>query len=116
MTWPPRPPTPPHLRRYGWLRLYSDFPMHAKWRVIANAAGVPVHEVVAVAVTILCKANVGRPRGSLAEFSILECAAALDVPPEDAARIYAAMEGHGWIDQDYLVTWDERQPDREDPT
>jgi hypothetical protein len=116
MTWLPRPPTPPHLRRYGWLRLYSDFASHAKWRAIALGAGVPVYEVVAVAITIICKANVGRPRGSLAEFSVIECAAGLDLPVEHVARIYAAMEAHGWIDQDYLVTWDERQPDKEDPT
>jgi hypothetical protein len=38
------------------------------------------------------------------------------LPVENVARIYAALEEVGWIDQEYLVTWDERQPDKEDPT
>lgn len=114
--WRKPPPTPPHLRRYGWLRLYSDFPAHPKWRVIAIKTALPVHQVLAVATVLLCKANVGQPRGSLADFSPLECGAALDMPAENVARIYAAAEELGWIDQDFLVKWDERQPDREDPT
>jgi hypothetical protein len=110
------PNRPQHLRRYGWLRLYSDFPTHPKWRAIALQAAVPVAEVVAIATMMLCKANIGRPRGSLADFSVFECAAALDIEPERVARAYAALEDRGWIDQEYLATWDERQPDREDPT
>lgn len=118
MWGPPAPKrlTPPHLRRYGWVRLYNDFPSHSKWRLIAFIAGVPVHQVIAVTTVMLCKASVGTPRGSLAEFSVLECAAALDVPEDHVTRIYAALEKQGWIDQEYLVTWDERQPDREDTT
>ena len=110
------PLRPQHLRRYGWFRLYSDFCIHPKWRAIAIQTGVPVAEVIAVAASILCKANIGRPRGSLAEFSVFECAAALDMDAEHVARVYAALEDRGWIDQDYVVTWDERQPDKEDPT
>jgi hypothetical protein len=84
--------------------------------VIAIQTELPVHEIQAVAIALLCKANGARPRGSLAEFSPLECAAALDLPAEHVIRIYAAFEESGWIDQDYLTTWDDRQPDKEDPT
>jgi hypothetical protein len=43
-------------------------------------------------------------------------AAALDIPANNVARVYAALEEIGWIDQQYLSNWDERQPDKEDPT
>lgn len=117
MTWQP-PPLPPRQRhrRYPWCRLYNDLPFHPKWRVIANETALPVHEVVVVVTALLCKANGAQPRGSLAEFSPRECAAALELPSEHVAAIYAALEDIGWIDQDYLATWDDRQPDREDRT
>lgn len=115
---PARPPRPRAAapRRYGWLRLYSDFPTHPKWRVIARKTGVPVAHVLSIATTLLCKANVAQVRGSLVDFSVLECAAGLDLPIEHVDLTYAAMEELGWIERQYLVTWDERQPDREDPT
>ncbi len=105
-----------HLKRYGWLRLFDNFPAHPKWRVVARRIELPVNQVVSIALVLLCAANRGRPRGSVAEFSVDEAAAALDLPVENVARIYAALEEVGWIDQEYLVTWDERQPDKEDPT
>jgi len=111
-----RPLAPPHLTRYPWYRTYNDFTRHPKWRVIAKALRLPLTEVLGVAQEILRAANICRPRGSLAEFSIVESAAALDLPGDHVARVYAAMIEQGWIDGDYLVTWDERQPDREDPT
>jgi hypothetical protein len=108
--------TPPHLRRYGWLRLYNDFPIHPKWRVIARKARVPVAHVIGIAAFVLCKANVGDARGSLSDFSVLECAAALDLSIEDVDCVFSAMEAVGWIDQYYVSTWDERQPQEEDAT
>lgn len=122
MTWhsagkmPVRAALAAHLKRYGWLRLYDNFPTHPKWRVIAAQVGLPVHNVIAVAVALLCKANGAKPRGSLAEFSPLECGASLDLSADCVVRIYAALEQMGWIDQEYLTTWDDRQPDKEDPT
>lgn len=103
-------------RRFPWLRLYSDFPGHPKWRLVALKAEITVTEAVAIAATLLCHANKSRPRGSLAEFSPLECAAALSIGPEAVQRAYDALEELGWIDHDHLVTWDERNPDIEDPT
>jgi len=113
------PPTPPRLqrdKRYGWLRLYNDFARHPKWRVVSSMTGIPVSQVVAIAAAMLCHANMARPRGSLAEFNVLECGAALDIPSDSAARVYATLEELEWIEQDFITTWFERQPDQEDPT
>jgi hypothetical protein len=116
MTWPPRPPTPPHLRTYGWFRRYRGFVTHKKWRAIANMTGLHLTVVIAVQDALQEAANDGRPRGSLADFSIVEWAAALDLDSEVVARVYAAMEELGAIDDEYLIAWDKRQKPAEDPT
>lgn len=110
------PPRPPHRKRYGWFRLYNGFFDHPKWRLIARHADVPLTEVHSIVGKLLEAANKGSPRGSIAEFSILEAAAALDVRADEVGRVYAALEDIGWIDQQYLTTWDDRQPDEKDPT
>jgi hypothetical protein len=115
-TWRPRPPTPPHLRRYGWWRAYRGLPRHSKWRLVAAKTGVPIDRVTIIAIDLIDQASTGRPRGSLAEYSIEECAAHFGFEAEEVARVYACLEEIGWIDQEYLVTWDERQPDQEDQT
>lgn len=109
---PQRPPD----RRFGWYRAYNDHPTHPKWRVVARMASVPTGHVVAVVDCLFVRANTNKPRGSLVGFSAFECAAALDFEIDAVARVYAALEEIGWIDQEQIVTWDERQPDREDPT
>jgi hypothetical protein len=111
-----RPTVPRRDRRFPWFRLYSDFAAHPKWRLLARAAGVTLSEALAVGVYLMCHANKSRPRGSLADFSPLECAAALDLEAEQVRAAYDELERLGWIDQDHLVTWDERNPDVEDPT
>ena len=111
---PPRPPRERWTPR--WFRFYTGCPSHPKWRAVACRLGLPVHQVLATAVFLMDCANKGRPRGSLAELSFAECAAVLDLDSETVGRIYAAFGEFGWVDQDYIVTWDERQPDLEDPT
>ncbi|MGD0333926.1 MAG: hypothetical protein ABSA90_11815 [Xanthobacteraceae bacterium] len=64
-------------------------------------------------------ANANLPRGSLEGFSLAALAAYWDLPNEDElARVYAALKHPdvGWIDQDHLVTFWERNPDVEDTT
>jgi hypothetical protein len=61
------------------------------------------------------EANSSAPRGSLAEFDVYDCAATLEIEPEEVARVYAELEFRQWITGDQLATWDKRQPDREDP-
>jgi hypothetical protein len=69
-----------------------------------------------IALALLRTANRSRPRGWVRDFSVIECGAALDIDPDKVGEVFRMLEELGWIDQDYLVTWDERQPDKEDPT
>jgi hypothetical protein len=73
-------------------------------------------EVSMIAVALLRTANRSRPRGWVRDFSVIDCGAALDIEPEKVGEVYRKLEELGWIENDYLATWDERQPDREDPT
>jgi hypothetical protein len=113
---PTKPMRPPWKKRYGWLRLYNDFSTHSKWRVVRRLARVHITVVKCVVIDLLIAANKGRPRGSIAEFSVLECADGNETTTDKVERVYAVLQGLGWIDQEHLVTWDERQPDKEDPT
>lgn len=103
-------------KRYGWLRLFNDFPGHAKWRLIARRAQLSLAEVEAVAIRIMVRANKGKPRGNIEDFSCEEVAADLDLDVCQVVKVYQDLEESGWIDREYLVTWDERQPDKEDLT
>lgn len=116
MKVPTSPIRPPHNRRYGWFRQYNDFPTHPKWDVVTMMACVEKSRVLGIVTCLEVAANKGRPRGSVADFSLLECAAALRIAPVEVERVYKALEHVGWIDREYLTTWDERQPDKEDPT
>ena len=58
----------------------------------------------------------GRPRGSVDEFRFDTTAVALRISTQEVERTYLALEKIGWIEQQFLTTWDEEQPDNEDPT
>jgi hypothetical protein len=108
---------PPWRKRYGWYRLYDGFWRHPKWKVAARlAGGIHVTAAICVVGTLLECANKGKPRGCVEDYSFEEAAASLDLKTQDVERIYGALEGMGWIDRAFLVTWDERQPDNEDTT
>jgi hypothetical protein len=110
-------PRPPWRKRYGWYRLYDGFWRHPKWKVAARlAGGIHVTAAICVVGTLLECANKGKPRGSVEDYSFEEAAASLNLEVQDVERVYGALEGMGWIDRAYLVTWDERQPDKEDPS
>ena len=108
---------PPWRKRYGWYRLYDGFWRHPKWKVAARlAGGIHVTAAICVVGTLLECANKGKPR---AASRIIR---SKRPPPrsiwrvQDVECIYGALEGMGWIDRAFRVTWDERQPDNEDPT
>jgi hypothetical protein len=103
-------------KRYDWFRLYNDFIGHPKFRYVARACGMSVCEVSMIALALLRTANRSKPRGWVRDFSVIDCGAALDIDPDKVGEVFRKLESLGWIDQDYLVTWDERQPDKEDPT
>jgi hypothetical protein len=105
-------------RRYEWTRLRNDFADMPIWRAIARKTGLHLSYVIAVVVRLEALANRSTPRGSVAEMSIPEFAASLDLRPTVVARIRAALEEPdiAWIDQDYVVDFHERNPDHEDTT
>jgi hypothetical protein len=108
---------PPWRKRYGWYRLYYGFWRHPKWKVAARlAGGIHVTAAICVVGTLLECANKSKPRGCVEDYSFDEAAASLDLETQDVERVYGALEGMGWVDRAFLVTWDERQPDNEDPT
>jgi hypothetical protein len=113
---PPRRTWSARERRYDWFRLYNDFLGHPKFRYVARQCGMSICEVSMIAVALLRTANRSRPRGWVRDFSVIDCGAALDIEPEKVGEVYRKLEELSWIDNDYLSTWDERQPDREDPT
>jgi hypothetical protein len=63
-------------------------------------------------------ANAATPRGFVGDFPIAAVAAAWDVDDDMVARMFAALEHPdvGWIDQDQVVSFWQRNPDKEDPT
>jgi hypothetical protein len=71
--------------------------------------------VQSIVTALFEEANESSPRGSLVEFDVYDCAATLEIDPEEVARVYAELEFRQWIVHDQIVTWDKRQPDREDP-
>jgi hypothetical protein len=84
--------------------------------VAADYAQVHVSVVVHFAVRLMACANKSAtPRsGRLDKYDTREFAISLNVTDEMCDRVYGALEGLGWIEQEHLVEWDERQPD--DPT
>ena len=113
---PPRRAWSPREKRYDWFRLYNDFLGHPKFRYVARQCAMSICEVSMIAVALLRTANRSRPRGWVRDFSLIDCGAALDIDPDKVGEVYRKLEELGWIDNDYLATWDERQPDKEDPT
>lgn len=110
--------TPKKLRAYEWCRLRNDFLDLPLWRVVARRSKSSLSQVQVVVLRLEALANKSLPRGSIADMSIDEFAAALDLRPDIVARIRAALEepGIGWIDQDHVVDFCVRNPDDDDPT
>lgn len=109
-------PTRPREKRYNWFRLYHDFCGHRKWRLIAHEVGIGLGNVEAIVLRLLKTASSTRARGSVANFSCREWAVDLGIDAHQVVEVYQALEELGYIDNGYMVEWDERQPDREDPT
>lgn len=109
---PGQPIEPVRHKTFGWYRVYNGFVGHPKWRLIANLCGMTVCEASMIAVALFEAANKAKPRGRIDDFDALQTAAALDIAPEKVALAYQKLEELGWINSGYLVTWDERQPDR----
>jgi len=125
MTWrergaPPTPQPPKRTRapRFEWCKVPNGFPDYPVLRAAALIARAPVHQVVSVALRLECLANASEPRGSVADMSVPEFAASLQLRPDAVARIRAALEDPDifWIDQDFITGFQARNPESDDHT
>jgi hypothetical protein len=108
----------PTLKRYTWSRLHTDLLDDFRWSLVAKRANAPLPLVEAVLIRLENHANRSRPRGYVGDFSAEGLAARWNVDADTIARIYAQLEASdiGWIDQDQLVTFWDRNPDIVDET
>jgi hypothetical protein len=106
------------LRTYEWCRLRNEFVDMPIWRAVARKTGVHLTSVLAVVIRLEALANRSDPRGSVADMSIAEFAASLDLSPAVVARVRSALEEPdiAWIEQDHVVDFYRRNPDHEDTT
>jgi hypothetical protein len=100
--------------RYIWWRAHHGLPSHPRWLSVARKAQVPVSVAFSIVLWLLDAASRGKPRGSIADFSLAACAAYLNIEDGEVERVIAALQETGWIAGQQLITWDERQPQRED--
>lgn len=112
------PPKRERHRKWLWSRLENDFFENPVFRAAAELTGLPLFQVAAIAGRLECLANKSDPRGYVGDFRPVEFGAALGMPAEEAARIFAALEHHDiqWLDQGFVVTFYERNPDKLDLT
>jgi len=114
---PPRP-LRPSLRRFSWSRLHADVLSSDLWGLVAETAKTSRDRVEAFVARLDVYASGNQPRGSVEGFPLRALAVTWRCDAEELARIYAALEDPeiGWLDQDHVVTFWERNPDQEDPT
>lgn len=108
----------PTLRRYSWSRLHVDLLDDFRWALVAKRAVAPLPIVEALLIRLENHANRSRPRGFVGDFSAEAAAARWNVDAEMIGRIYAELERPdiGWLDQDQIVTFWDRNPDVVDDT
>src|SRR5947209_14312151 len=92
-------------RRFHWSRRDGGFSDKPLWRVVAAELNIPLVEVLAFVNRLEEFANAADERGSVAEFNAAEFGAALGIPKENAARIFAQLERPeiGWIAYDHIA-------------
>lgn len=118
MTGRPAPPPKPTLKRYTWVRWHHELSYMPLWALVAQRAGVAQPIVEAFVQRLEVHASGGRPRGSIEDFNVAALAASWRIDDDALARVRAVLEEPdiGWIEQDFIVTFWERNPDEEDTT
>lgn len=102
------------MSRFDWWRSHHGAPKDTKWRIIGRIAGVPHGNVAAVAWLLLDYASQANERGSITGYDIDELAEDCGYERDCVARILAAMEEKGFLQDGRISAWDRRQPKRED--
>ncbi len=109
-------------RQFYWCRRPNGFCDLPIWGVVADRLEMPAYQVIAFVNRLEelgnAAANFGGIRGHLGRFNPLEFARALGMGREDVERIYEALAEPdiGWIADDHIVDFYDRNPDREDET
>ena len=108
-------------REWHWCRRHNGFSDMPIWKLVARRSGTSLVAVLAFVNRLEELANgagniEGRERGSVETFDADEFALALDIATDEAARIFAALEDErvNWIAFDHLVTFYDRNKDREE--
>ena len=112
----------PRNRSFPWCRRPNGFSDNPKWRAVKARSGLNLCTVLAFVNRLEelgnDAANRGDIRGSVAGFKTEDFAAALDITPEEASRLFAALEHPdiGWLADGMIADFIDRNPDIEDPT
>lgn len=105
-------------RQWHWCRRPNGFSDKPEWRVVAAKADVPLTQVLSLVnkleETANAAGNVGHSRGYVGDFSAATFGAALDIPPENADRIFSALADVGWVSLDHIADFYDRNKDAED--
>jgi len=99
-----------------WFRMYHGAQNDKKWMVISRKSGQPIPLVLSVVWELIDQASRAATRGDVTGFDQEECAAFLGVSEDDITAVYKALEEKEWIVEGQLITWNKRQPKREDPS
>ena len=108
----------PSLKRYSWSRFHSDLLDDVRWSLVAKRAQAPLPVVEALILRIEVHANRSQPRGYVGDFNAEAMAARWGVEADIVLRILDELERSdiGWIDQDQVVSFWARNPDKVDET
>ena len=96
----------------SWFRLWHDFTIDPKWRLIAEKSGQPLAVVIAIAVHLMSDASQNEESRGVTKSNEEVTAVTLGVTPAVTKAVTDAMQGLV-IDGNKFINWDKRQPKRE---
>ena len=98
-----------------WYRCYHGTPFDPKWRVVAKRVGIRPGDVAAIWSALLDYASQAEDRGSVEGFDFETAAEGLGYPVEHVRGTYETLCNAGLVSERFrLVSWERRQPKRED--
>lgn len=112
----PAPQPLPKPKRFRWFKSYHGFADHPKWRRIANEVGTSTGNVGLTIIKLFEVASAAKPRGSIDDFNAEDWAWSIGVEVAVVDGILDRLEVSEFIVNGQILTWDEKQDDREDAT
>lgn len=104
----------PTLKRRTWTRYHHELLNMPLWRRVARLSGASLERVEAMVNRLEVHASESKPTGYVEDFDLEALSAHWNLPTaEGVARVYAALEEVGWIDQGQIATFWSRNPDEE---